>query len=177
MNRAPKRSTMVILATAMLALAGLPRVAAAQDADQPMVISVKRMTTQTALRIAEAALHECRKQGVQVAVTVVDRNGNTQVVLRDVLAMDLTLRISYQKAYTAMSFNSPTSELTKRFSSPLSVAKVQGVLPAAGGVPIDAGGTILGGVGVSGSPSGLTDEKCARAGVAAVHADLEMSGM
>jgi len=171
----------IVLSTAVgvsaLALAALPRPAAAQDDGQKMVISVKRMTMETALHIAQAAIQQCRKEGVQVAVTVVDRNGNTQVVLRDVLAMDLTLRISRQKAYTAMSFNTPTSQLTKRFSSPVSIAKVRGVLPAAGGVPIAVGGTILGGVGVSGSPSGVTDEKCAKAGVDAVRMDLEMSGM
>jgi len=165
------------LAVSAVGMAAIPRPAAAQDDSQKMVISVKRMTMETALHIAQAAIEQCRKEGVQVAVTVVDRNGNTQVVLRDVLAMDLTLRISRQKAYTAMSFNTPTSQLADRFSSPVSIAKVKGVLPAAGGVPIAVGGTILGGVGVSGSPSGITDEKCAKAGVDAVRMDLEMSGM
>ena len=167
----------MVLGASSLFLGAVPQAASAQDDSQPMVISVKRMTMETALRIAQAAIAQCRKEGVQVAVTVVDRNGQKQVVLRDVLAMDLTLRISYQKAYTAMSFNSPTSELAKRFTSPVSIAKVRGVLPSAGGVPIAIGGTILGGVGVSGAPSGLTDEKCAKAGVDAVRMDIEMSGM
>jgi len=48
-------------------------------------------------------------------VTVVDRGGYPQVVLRDTLSMDLTLPISKQKAYTAMSFNSATSALEGRF--------------------------------------------------------------
>ena len=46
---------------------------------------------------------------------------------------------------------------------------------SAGGVPIQAGGRMLGGVGVSGAPSGETDEACAEAGVEAVIDDLEMS--
>jgi len=167
----------VVLGASALIAGAVPATARAQDDGQKMVISVKRMTMETALHVAQAAIAQCRKEGVQVAVTVVDRNGNTQVVLRDVLAMDLTLRISRQKAYTAMSFNSPTSELAKRFTSPVSIAKVKGVLPSAGGVPIAVGGAILGGVGVSGAPSGLTDEKCAKAGVDAVRMDLEMSGM
>lgn len=144
---------------------------------QPMTVNIKRMSMETALAIAKAAIVQCRKEGVQVAVTVVDRSGHAQVVLRDVLAMDLTLTISQQKAYTAMSFNTVTSELAQRFKSPVSVAKVDNVLPAAGGVPVQAGGTILGGVGVSGAPSGTTDEKCAQAGVAAVRADLELEGL
>lgn len=144
---------------------------------QPVMVTIKRMSLDTALQIARAAIAQCRKEGVQVAVTVVDRGGRTQVVLRDVLAMPLTLRISYQKAYTAMSFNAPTSVLAARFKSPVSIAKVKNVLFSAGGVPVTAAGSILGGVGVSGAPSGLTDEKCAKAGVAAVQGELEMAGM
>ena len=43
------------------------------------------------------------------------------------------------------------------------------------GVLIEAGGTIYGAVGVSGAPSGETDEACAKAGVGAVIDDLEMA--
>jgi uncharacterized protein GlcG (DUF336 family) len=44
----------------------------------------------------------------------------------------------------------------------------------AGGIPINIGGNIMGGIGVSGAPSALTDEVCAKAGLAAVQDDLEM---
>jgi len=142
-----------------------------------MTVNIKRLSMETALRIAQAAIQACRKEGVQVGVTVVDRGGHAQVVLRDVLAMDLTLRISQQKAYTAMAFNAPTSSLEGRFKTEGTIAKINGIVFSAGGVPIQAGGMILGGVGVSGAPSGLTDEKCASAGVKAVTADLEMEGM
>ncbi|MGA7800757.1 MAG: heme-binding protein [Gammaproteobacteria bacterium] len=144
---------------------------------QPLLISVKRMSLETALRVAQAALKECRHEGLQVGVTVVDRSGQPQVVLRDVLAPVLTLTVSRQKAYTAVSFNSPTSALESRFTTPNSVGKVPGLVFSAGGVPIEAGGMLLGAVGVSGAPQGTTDEKCARAGVDAVKADLEMEGM
>ncbi len=146
-------------------------------ADESMTVNIKRLSMETALRIAQAAIQACRKEGVQVGVTVVDRGGHAQVVLRDVLAMDLTLRISQQKAYTAMAFNAPTSSLEGRFKTEGTIAKINGIVFSAGGVPIQAGGMILGGVGVSGAPSGLTDEKCASAGVKAVTADLEMEGM
>ena len=42
-----------------------------------------------------------------------------------------------------------------------------------GGIPIEAGGSIVGGVGISGAPSGEADDECGRAGIAAVSADLE----
>lgn len=144
------------------------------SADGAMTVTVKRIKMETALRIAQAAIAQCRKEGVQIAVTVVDRSGHTLVVLRDVLAMDITLPISKQKAHTAMAFNSPLSEMESRFTKPFQVAKLDGLIVSAGGIPINIGGSILGGIGVSGAPSGVTDEKCANAGLAAVSEDLEM---
>lgn len=143
-------------------------------ADESMTLSVKRLKMETALRIAQAAIKQCRKEGVQIAVTVVDRSGHAQVVLRDVLAMDITLPISKQKAHTAMAFNSELSQMESRFTSPFQVGKLDGLIVAAGGIPINIGGSILGGIGVSGAPSGKTDEKCAKAGLDAVSEDLEM---
>jgi len=164
-----KRSIPVLMAALMISASPV------QAEDDSPVVSIKRLRMETALQIAQAAIAQCRKEGVQISVTVVDRGGHPQVVLRDVLAMDLTLTVSRQKAYSAMSFNSATSALEKRFTTMYAVPKIDGLVMSAGGVPITAGGTILGGVGVSGAPSGLTDEKCARAGVEAVSADLEMA--
>ena len=153
----------------------LSTVLAPVQAEDAMLVPIKRMTLETALSIAKASIDACRKEGVQIAVTVLDRGGHPQVVLRDVLAMDLALSVSHQKAYTAMSFNTATSALQGRFKGPGSIAGLEGVLVAAGGVPVQAGGQIIGGVGVSGAPSGKTDEKCAKAGLAAVQDDLDMA--
>ncbi len=38
----------------------------------------------------------------------------------------------------------------------------------AGGLTIEAGGTLLGGIGVAGAPGGDKDEACARAGLDAI---------
>ena len=150
----------------------LPTSQAAEQ--QPLLVEIKRMSLDTALRMGKAAIDACRKAGVQVAVTVVDRGGHPQVVLRDVLAQDLTLTISKQKAYTAMTFNMTTSKMKGRFTDPFSIGKVEGIVISAGGIPVTAGGTIIGGIGVSGAPSGKTDEQCAQAGIDAIIDDLEM---
>ena len=143
--------------------------APAQAADQPLMVNIKRLSMESALAMAQSALLHCREQkGVQVAVTVVDRGGHPQVVLRDVLAPDITLTISKQKAHTAMAFNSATSALAGRFKSPFSVGKVDGLVMSAGGLPLQVGGAIIAGIGVSGAPSGETDEACAQAGIDAV---------
>jgi len=158
---------LVLLFTVSLALPS--------HAEAPLSVEIKRLSLETAQRIAQAAVDACRKQGIHIGVTVVDRGGHPQVVLRDTLAADLTLEASRQKAYTAISFNAATSSLAGRFSNPFSVAKVDDLIMSAGGLPIEAGGKLYGAVGVSGAPSGETDEACAKAGVEAVLGDLEMA--
>ncbi len=150
--------------------------AAAAAAEEPaVVIPIQRLTADMALKAAQATVTACRKLGFNVTVTIVDRGGHEQVVLRDTLAVPLTVTIAKQKAYAAMNFNTATSELENRFSSPFSPGKVDGVILSAGGIPINAGGTIIGGVGVSGAPSGKADEDCARAGLDAINTELEMA--
>ncbi len=153
-----------------LSFFGLPVVAD----EQPLTVPIKRLTLDSALTIAQAAIAQCRDEGVQIAVTVVDRGGHAQVVLRDVLAMDITIPISKQKAHTAMAFNAPLSQLQDLFTRPYEVAKLDGLIFSAGGIPINIAGSILGGIGVSGAPSGEVDEKCAIAGLDAIRDDLEM---
>ncbi len=157
-----------------LLLASLLTATAAVADEIPLTVQVKRLSLDTALSMARAGLQACRDEAVQVAITVVDRAGQVQVVLRDVLAPDITLEISRQKAYTALAFASPTSALEQRFTRPFSVGKIEGLVFTAGGVPILASGSLLGGVGVSGAPSGELDERCARAAVEAMIDELEM---
>lgn len=164
------------LAAALVLGSGTAMGPSAAVADQPVMVNIKRMSLETALKAARATLEACRKEGVQIAVTVVDRGGHAQVVLRDVLAPDITLPISKQKAHTAMAFNTPTSQLEDRFTKPFQVGKVEGLVMSAGGIPVQAAGELVGGIGVSGAPSGKTDEACASAGAAAIRDDLELGG-
>jgi uncharacterized protein GlcG (DUF336 family) len=147
-------------------------------AAQPVLVNIKRMSLDTALKAARAAIDACRKQGVQVAVTVIDRGGHPQAVLRDVFAPDLTLDVSRGKAYAALSFVAPTSQLEGRFTGPFGppAAAAGRLVISPGGVPVQAGGELVGAIGVSGAPSGEIDERCARAGFDAVYEDLELGG-
>jgi uncharacterized protein GlcG (DUF336 family) len=142
---------------------------------QPVLVSIKRMSLDTALKAGRAAIEACRKEGVQIAVSVIDRSGQAQVVLRDVLAPDLTLKVSQAKAYAAVSFVVPTSQLEARFTQAFGPPSVGGVVIAAGAVPIQAGGELVGAIGVAGAPSGQIDERCARAGFEAISEDLEFA--
>lgn len=158
----------IALFAGLIATAPVPVLA--QDA---MIVNVKRMSMDTAQTIARAVIEACRAEGIQVGVTVVDRDGIPQAVLRDTIAPTITLPISEGKAYAAVMFGVATSELSERANTP--IGRVPGVVMSAGGVPIQVGGALVGGVGVSGAPSGETDQACAQAGVDAVQTDLEMS--
>jgi len=140
--------------------------------DEAMTVQVKRLSMATAQSMAQAAVTACEKEGIQIGVTVVDRNGIPQVVLRNTVAPPITLPISRDKAYAAVMFNVPTSQLADRANTP--IGRVPGVVMSAGAVPVLVGGSLLGAIGVSGAPTGETDEMCAQAGLDAVIDDLEM---
>ena len=141
--------------------------------DEAMTVSITRMTLATATKMAQTAIAECTKKGIQAGVTVVDRNGLVQVALRDTIAAPITLPISKGKAYAAVNFNAATSQLGERANGP--IGRTPGIIMAAGGLPVQVGGQLIGAIGVSGAPSGKTDEECAQAGISAVADDLEMS--
>ncbi|MCW8931304.1 MAG: heme-binding protein [Gammaproteobacteria bacterium] len=142
-------------------------------ADEGLMVNTKNLSLSTATTIAQAAVVACTKKGIQIGVTVVDRQGVVQVTLRDSIAAQITVPISKGKAYTAVNFNAATSALGERANGP--IGRVPGIIMSAGGLPIQVGGSLVGGVGVSGAPSGETDEACAQAGIDAVMDDLEMS--
>ncbi|MCU7815118.1 MAG: heme-binding protein [Candidatus Thiodiazotropha sp. (ex Lucinoma kastoroae)] len=135
-------------------------------------VSLKRLSLESANQITLGAVEACRKKGIQIGVTVVDRDGTVQAVMRDTIAAQITVPISRMKAFTAVNFNAPTSALKDRADSP--IGRIDGLVMSAGGLPVQAGGQLLGGVGVSGAPSGETDEACAQAGIDKIIDDLEM---
>jgi uncharacterized protein GlcG (DUF336 family) len=155
-----------VMAVAMLAL-GSSSAVAGDDA----IVVYKSLSPETALEAAQAALKQCRADGFQVAVAVVDRFGQPQVMLRDRFAGLPAADTATSKAYTALSFRAATSELAKSIKSgqmDAGLARLPHVAMLAGGLAIEAGGTLLGGIGVSGAPGGDKDEVCAKAGLGAI---------
>lgn len=138
--------------------------------------TVRQLTTETALAAAQAALVHCRQAGHQVAVAVVDRSGQVQVLLRDRFAGAHTLTVAPQKAWTAASFRIATTDLATETQAgkPMSgIRSAPGVMAIGGGLVIEAGGTTLGAIGVSGAPGGEADDACAKAGIRAIADAIE----
>ena len=149
--------TRTALCCALLATGWGP--AMAEDATFQITV----MTPETALRVAQVSLESCRSEGYQV-------------MIRDRFAGAHTPDTAFRKAWTAVSFREDTLTLSKNTASGTPQAGARDITKAlmlGGGVPIEAGGTIIGGVGISGAPSGQADDECGRAGIEAVKADLE----
>ena len=144
---------------------------------QAATFTTKSHTPETALKAAQAALAKCRNDGFQVAVAVVDRAGLTQVLLRDRFAGAHTPDFAVNKAWTAVSFRTNTTELEKatRAGQPMAgIRNVPRFASVGGGMMIEGGGSLVGGIGVSGAPGGDADDACAKAGIKAIADELEL---
>ena len=155
----------------LVVFTALPLAAAAQGTH-----AIRLLTPDTALKAAQAALKKCRDSGYQATIAVVDRMGVTQVLLRDRYAGAHTVHTAQAKAYSAVSFRTDTTELSEATQAgrPQSgIRHLPGVAAVGGGLMIEAGGSLLGAIGVSGAPGGKEDDVCAAAGIAAIRDDIE----
>ncbi|AVM75072.1 GlcG/HbpS family heme-binding protein [Magnetospirillum gryphiswaldense] len=161
------RKTLIVLAALALST---PALAADGTFDQTM------LTPEAALKAAQAALETCRKNGWQAAVSVVDRGGNVQALLRDRYAGPHTVSVATGKAWTAVSFRTNTTELVALTGPGMpqsGLRDVPGATILGGGMKIEAAGALIAGIGVSGAPGGEADDICAKAGIAAVRDMLD----
>ena len=139
--------------------------------------TLRVLTPETALKAAQAALKKCRDSGYQATIAVVDRGGVLQVLLRDRFAGPHTVDLARAKAYTAASFRTATAalaEATQPGRPQSGIRNRPDVAAVGGGLTIEAGGSLLGGIGVSGAPGGSEDERCAAAGIEAIREDIEL---
>ncbi|WP_405775311.1 heme-binding protein [Streptomyces sp. NBC_00859] len=145
------------------------RAAAAPGLHKGDTVESTHLDTAAAVKAAQAALHAAEKGNQHVSVAVVDRDGNTLVTLRGDGAGPQSYASAEKKAYTAVSWNAPTSELVERLDQTPNLRDVPGTLFLAGGAPLTAKGAPVAAIGVAGAPSGDLDETFAKAGVAALN--------
>lgn len=161
-----------ILAAALVLTLSMSTALHAQEA----LVTYKSISPDVALDLARAVLADCRQRGYQVAVAVTDRFGVTQVMLRDRFAGPHTGPTASGKAWTAVTFRTNTTDLIA-ISQPgmpqAGLRTLAGAVILGGGMVVEAGGSLVGGVGVSGAPGGEADDACAKAGVEAVRDKLE----
>jgi len=159
-----------LLAGLTLLLSGVP-VTQATD-----VISVRLMTLDLAVDIAQGAIDACRKDGYQISVVVVDRSGRTQVVMRDVFANQYMTQLAQAKANAVVLSTTSSSALRmNRADIAAELNYLDDLLVLDGGVPVTVAGAMIGAVGVSGAPGGDKDEACALRGIGRVQERLDFA--
>jgi len=146
----------------------------------PGVIFADEMPKESVLALSmankaiQAALEACKKDGYRVSVSVVDRAGVLRAMGRADGAGPHTVDSSRKKAYTAASVRRPTSELADlitKIPSLQSLRDMNGdILILGGGLPIEIGGEVVGGIGVGGAPGTHLDDACAQEGLDAIGA-------
>ncbi|MEU4211802.1 heme-binding protein [Streptomyces sp. NPDC026206] len=165
----PVRARVLTVAAAAVIGAGTFGAVSATASTAPKTFTeTTHLTAGSAVKAAQAALAAAGKDGQKVSVAVVDRNGNTVVTLRGDGAGPQSYESAQRKAFTAVSWNAPTSELVKRLQQAPNLKDIPGTLFLPGGAPVRTEGAPVAGIGVAGAPSGDLDEKYARAGVVAL---------
>jgi len=153
-------------AAALGVLTAVPTAASAQ------VLMQRDVSLRMALTIAEAALAEC---GTATSVAIVDRAGRLRVFLQGDNANPHNIELARRKAYTARTFRQPSAQWAKNTETQNAGQRMLAdVIPLGGGMPINASGDTIGGVGLSGAVGGQPkEEACAKAGIDKVADQLQ----
>jgi uncharacterized protein GlcG (DUF336 family) len=130
-----------------------------------------------AMQGARAAVEACAKQGVAVAVAVIDSQGKPRAMLMAEGSIG-SVFVAMRKAVAALTFRMPTSELGAKLETDKAlVARMTPVMfISGGGLPIWRGKELIGAIGSSGAhgagPIGQLDEVCARTGLETIQSGL-----
>ncbi len=128
---------------------------------------------------ARAAVEACAKQGVAVAVAVIDSQGKPRAMLMAEGSIG-SVFVAMRKAVAALSFRVPTSELSAKLQQNKALlARMTPVMfISGGGLPLWRGNELIGAIGSSGAhgagPIGQLDEVCARAGLEKIQSRLRV---
>jgi uncharacterized protein GlcG (DUF336 family) len=163
---------LIVAASAMTALFAGPmatRPALAEELPKESALPLG-----VANKAIHAALESCKKDGYRVSVSVVDRAGVLRAMGRSDGAGSHTVDSSRKKAYTAASTRRPTTELADLIMKVPTLQALRDIngdmLILGGGLPIEIGGDIVGGIGVGGAPGAHLDDACAQDGLDAIGA-------
>jgi uncharacterized protein GlcG (DUF336 family) len=129
---------------------------------------VSGLTLAVARSLLDAAEEEARRQELRLSFAVVDAGGHVVAVARMDDAEWITPEIALGKAWTAAAFRAPSDAQGQKakelvaFAGAISSATHGRYTPQIGGLPIELGGAVVGGMGASGA-TGQEDEAVVRA--------------
>jgi uncharacterized protein GlcG (DUF336 family)/NAD-dependent dihydropyrimidine dehydrogenase PreA subunit len=130
------------------------------------------LSREQAAAILAAATSYAREAGYVVAVAVVDGAGQQLEASLLPGAPQGLAQIALDKAYTAARLQVATHQLGRGANSPAFEPPAgferDRLVEAGGGYPVVDGDSVIGAIGVAGSPSPQTDLQCCQAGLAAI---------
>ena len=126
----------------------------------------KALNLEAAREIIAAAEAEARKNGWNVSIAILDDGGHLLHYLRMDEAPLGSVNVSQAKARSALLFKRPTKVFSETVAGGrVNMMALPGAIPVEGGVPLLAGGKVVGSIGVSGVTS-EQDGQVAAAGAA-----------
>src|SRR6266508_262591 len=151
--------------------------AVATGAQGQGLVTTHKLSAALANELVGESVAQCAQKGYSVVAVVADLDGVRQSLLRGNGAPIHSMDNAFYKAYSAASLTLGRREestkvvadrMAKNPPSTVPQTPLPNVTYAQGGVAIMAGGTAIGGIGVSGAPGGQFDEECARAALAKI---------
>jgi uncharacterized protein GlcG (DUF336 family) len=119
-----------------------------------------------AIQMVRTAHTQAAQLNIAVTAVVVDESGRMVALGRMDKARPVTVDIAMNKAYTAASFQQPTSELSgvagQTWFQSLVVSSNGRIMPGGGAIPVVEGGNVVGAIAVAGGTD-EQDQQCAQA--------------
>jgi glc operon protein GlcG len=139
----------------------VPAVSLAQSPPVPYGAPI---TTELSKKVAAAALAEAKKNGWNVAVSVVEPGGILAYFEKSENTQYGSVEASLEKARTSAAFRRPSKAFEDVvLGGKVNYTKLPGAVPLEGGLPLVVDGKIVGAIGISGATS-AQDGICAKAG-------------
>jgi uncharacterized protein GlcG (DUF336 family) len=159
-NRFLIRSAVIGL---LLAAGSLPMLPQEQG-----LLTQKAISADMALTMVRGALEKCRTDNYRISVHVLDVDGQVKASLRDDGSSEVNYEVSRRKAYTALTYKRPSSEMEKAMANMSAGRIIPDTFMVGGGLPVKVGNDTIGAIGVGGAPGSDKDEACAAAGLSKI---------
>jgi len=136
-----------------------------------MISNKNDMSSNFAVKMAQAALDYANDEGWEITVAICDRSGILVAFMRTDNVIPAAVDFALDKAFTAATLRKATHEFGERMSSAsglsLGVGTRNRLITWTGGIPIFDGQDCVGGIGVSGAMD-HQDLECADAALRSV---------
>jgi glc operon protein GlcG len=135
---------------------------------QAQLLQTRAISLEAAKAMAQAAEAEAQRNNWNVAIAIVDANGDLILLHRRDGTQLASIDIAIGKARTAVRFRRPSKAMEDLIAGGRTVLMtIEGIMPVEGGLPVIVDGDVIGGIGVSGVAS-TDDVRVAQAGIDAM---------